>query len=104
MRKWTTPTQLCKLSTAADLEGCTVYVTLSQGAVEITKTVELTATTGGYTFEVTLAQEESGRFSAAYPIEVQANVVDSNGFRCASDIKEAAIGRNILQRKAVYSG
>lgn len=97
MRRYTTPRILVKIS-GADLTGCTLYLTFRQGRREVTIKDPDMAVDGTDTYaEVRLSQLQTAKFREDVPVEVEANVVDSNGYRVASDIKEATFGRNLLE-------
>lgn len=96
-RVWTTPTTVVTLETSSDLTACEVYVTFSQGDRELTRLMDVEAVEGGYRFEFTMTQLESGGMKPGKPIEVQVNAVDSNGYRVPSDIAEYRMGRNLCK-------
>lgn len=97
MRRYTTPRILVKIS-GADLTGCTLYLTFRQGRREVTvKDPDMTVDGTDAYAEVRLSQLQTAKFREDEPVEVEANVVDSNGYRVASDIKEATFGRNLLE-------
>ena len=98
-RVWETPTIGVTLETDADLAGCRVYCTLRQGARKLTSEVDIEPTEGGYRYEIPLTQVQSGGFKSSLPIELQTNVVDSNGWRVSSNISEFRMGRNLEDKE-----
>ena len=98
-RTWTTPTVGVTLETDAELAGCSTYCTIRQGALKLTSEVDIEPTEGGYRYEVPLTQVQSGGFKPSLPIELQTNVVDSNGYRAAANISEFRMGRNLEDKE-----
>lgn len=98
-RTWTTPTVGVTLATDADLTACRVYSTLRQGDRKLTREVDAEAVEGGYRYEVPLTQGESGGFKPGAIVEVQTNVVDSSGYRAASNISEFRMPRNLEEKE-----
>lgn len=98
MRPYTTPTYLVKIS-GADLTGCTIVLTLRQGRTSLNvEEFDSVDVTSEYTnVEFTLTQVQSARFSESEPVDVQANVIDSNGYRVASNIGTIELKRQILR-------
>lgn len=97
MRRYTTPRILIKIE-GADLTGCTLYLTFRQGRREVTiKDPDMTVDGTTAYAEVRLSQLQTAKFREDEPVEVEANVIDSNGYRVASDIKETTFGRNLLE-------
>ena len=99
VRRFTTPT-LALSVTGADLTGCAAWLTLAQGAQNITIRLDSledwAATAEGATATVTLTQAQTATFVPDEPVECQVNVVDANGYRFASDIATRTFGRNLL--------
>ena len=98
-RTWTTPTVGVTLETDADLTACRVYATFRQGDRKLTREVDAEPTEGGYRYELPLTQVQSGGFKPSLPIELQTNVVDSNGYRAAANISEFRMGRNLEDKE-----
>lgn len=97
MRRYTTPRIIIKVE-GADLTGCDVYITFRQGLREHTvknPPMELDGT-DAY-LEVRLTQMQSARFRHDRPVKVEANVIDYNGYRAATDIVETSIDRQLLE-------
>lgn len=97
MRRYTTPRIIAKIE-GADLTGCDVYFTIRQGLREhtIKNPPAVLDGTDSY-FELRLTQLQSARFRADRPVEVEANVVDSNNYRAGTDIVEHTIDRQLLE-------
>lgn len=97
MRRYTTPRIIIKVE-GVDLTGCDVYITLRQGLREHTvkNPPMLVDGTDAY-LEVRLTQLQSARFRHDKPVEVEANVVDFNGYRAATNIAETSIDRQLLE-------
>ena len=95
---FTTPTYIVAI-TGADLTGCTIVLTLRQGrtSLNVEEFGSVDVTSEQATVEFTLTQVQSARFSEDAPIEVQANVMDTNGYRVASDIATIELKRQILR-------
>ena len=104
MRRFTTPT--ITLEVGADLTGCDAYLTLRQGFETLTIRLDTlddwTVTSEGATASVTLTQRQSARFGEGKPVEVQANVIDQNGYRAATDIVMAVFDRQLLEVTKSY--
>jgi hypothetical protein len=97
MRRYTTPRLLIKVS-GADLTGCDVYVTFRQGRREHTvKNPPMQVDGTDAYMEVRLTQMQSARFRHDRPVEVEANVVDFNGYRAATNIAETSFDRQLLE-------
>ena len=97
MRRYTTPRILIKIE-GADLTGCDVYVTFRQGRREHTVKNPPMQIEGSDTYlEVRLTQLQSARFKHDKPVEVEANVVDSNSYRAATNIVETSLDRQLLE-------
>lgn len=102
MRRYTTPRVLIKVE-GADLTGCDVYVTFRQGRREHTvKNPPMQLDGTDAYIEVRLTQLQSAKFREDRPVEVEANVVDSNGWRVATDIAEVTFGRQLLEVPKTY--
>ena len=95
---YTTPTYLARIS-GADLTGARIVLTLKQGrtALNVEDFDSREDAEDATTVEFTLSQVESARFRDGFPIEVQANAIDSNGYRVASDIGSLHLKRQILR-------
>lgn len=102
MRRFTTPT--ISLSVAgADLSGAQAWVTFAQGEQVLTLRLDTIegwhADAEGATVTLTLTQEQTAMFAADRDVEVQANVVDANGYRFATDIVTRRFGPNLLNAR-----
>lgn len=102
MRRWTTPCYRL-LVNGADLAGCKVYATFSQGrmrsvTVDVTDSAERLGN-GEWAFTARLTQAQTARFIAGMPIFAQVNVMDANGYRaCTGEAKLDGL-RNLLDRR-----
>lgn len=104
MRRYTTPTIIVRIE-GADLTGCDVYLTFRQGRREVTVTEFEGMEVGenATSLALTLTQLQTAGFDESKPVEVQANVVDYNQYRAASDIKEVTFGRQLLEREREHA-
>lgn len=100
MRRYTTPT-IELIIGGADLTGCDVLLTLRQGGKRLTVRVDesddWTVGDGSASGSVTLTQEQTASFDEGEDVEVQANVIDPNGNRFATEIVRCRFGRNLLE-------
>lgn len=101
MYRYTTPTITVKIR-GADLANCRVWVTFSQGRLNcVTKEVTdlKEEDDGNWKFDIPLTQCETSKFQSGLPVKVQANIVDRNGFRAATNIvsSDKAL-RNLMDR------
>ena len=103
MHRFTTPTVPVRI-TGADLSACRVWVTFSQGRQ---RCVNREVTGQGqeieplvWDFAITLTQQETARLSAGKAVRVQANIIDQNGYRAASNEETAASWSNLMERIA----
>ena len=97
---WTTPTYTVLIE-GGDLSGCRAMLTLGQdGMRDVTFDVTdtLTETEDGWEVSLTMTQLQSARFRAGKPIYFQSNVIDSNGYRAATDKKSDMLDDNLLER------
>lgn len=103
MRRGTTPTIVIRV-TGEDFEGSTLYVTLEQNTVEITKTgtdVIVTPTETGSVVNVFLSQEETLQFSKGNA-KIQIRWIDSSGIAQASPVKTIDVGEILLEGVISY--
>ena len=98
MRRYTTPTLTVQIQ-GADLTGCDIWLTFRQGRNEISvkefESVEIGE--DATTLTLSLSQIQTAQFETNSHVYVQANVVDPNGYRAATDIGEVAFGRQLLE-------
>lgn len=103
MIAWTTPT-LEILVKGGNLLGnnVDVYFTFAQACNSLTVHPDsMTADTDGVLCEVGIGQLQSGGFTAGNA-KVQCNVVDSNGYRAASNFERLTIGSNLIPEELAY--
>lgn len=102
MYRYTTPAYVATIK-GADLTNCRVLMTFRQGSSTVT--VDVTDTkrevdTDVWAVRATLTQNQTARFKAnKVPLMVQANVIDYNGFRVATEQKQLNPDPNLLERK-----
>lgn len=100
MRRFTTPTLAVTIG-GADLTGCDAWLTLRQGDASLTLRLDgsdgWSVGEGSATGSVTLTQEQTALFVADRDVEVQANVIDANGYRWATEVATCRFGRNLLE-------
>lgn len=108
MINFTTPTINLTVE-GADISSMDVYVTLQQGAYELTKSGDdltiQTETIGQVTntnISFTLSQEESASFKPKYSVAVQVNWINENGIRSATEIKTIRVTPNLLDEVIAY--
>ena len=97
-RPYTTPTYVVHI-TGGNLEDCAIVLTLRQmrNMLNIEEFDEREDSEDETTLTFTLTQEQTAAFKERVPIEVQANVMDSEGYRVASDIGMITLSRQILR-------
>lgn len=103
MYRGTTPTIIIRV-TGEDFDGATMYVTLEQGNVELTKTGEdvlVTATETGSTVSIFLSQEETLAFSKGNA-RIQIRWIDSSGIAQASPIRSIEVDPILLEGVIEY--
>lgn len=100
---WTTPTYPIRIKGGAVMgTNVRVLLTFAQGSHKLTiEPGTLTPTEDGVTCEVTLSQLEGGGFHRG-SAKVQCNVVDSNGFRTASNYATIYLSANLLPEVVNY--
>lgn len=108
MINYTTPT-INLIVEGVDISTQDVYVTLEQGAHELTKKgAELTITTetgeGGTNTNISfvLSQTESASFKFNASVSVQVNWISVSGVRAATEIKAIPVMRNLLGEVIEY--
>ena len=100
--RYTTPT--ISFEVDLDLTNAKLWLSLEQGCVELTKQIEtFTVDDGKTSFDITLSQEESARFEAKAPIEVQLNYIFADGSRDATEILRLSSYRNLLEEVKGYA-
>lgn len=100
---WTTPTLpiLIKGGNILD-DNCRVFITIGQGKNILTlEPISATSTETGVLVEIHFTQIQSGGFSPGIA-NVQANVIDSNGYRAASLYETINLGSNLLKEVISY--
>lgn len=104
MINYTTPTISLTVEDI-DLTGKDVYVTLEQGCNQLTKKgsqLAISIEEGDTVINLTLTQEESGRFDFNRNASVQVNWISSDGVRSATEIKKIDVMRNLLDEVIEY--
>lgn len=102
MYRGTTPTIVINV-TGEDFAGSTVYVTLEQGNLELTKTdAVITPTSEGSTVAVFLTQEETLMFGSGVA-KIQIRWIDGSGIAKASPIKNINIDPVLLEGVISYA-
>lgn len=98
MIAWTTPTFPILIKGIETSNEYDVYITISQGPRKVTlQPSTVVQTSDGVQVEVTLAQVQSGIFKPGREALVQANVVDSSGYRAASNLVPVMVGLNLIE-------
>lgn len=103
MRRGTTPTITIRV-TGEDFDGSTLYVTLEQGALELTKSgsdVLVTPTETGSTVAIFLTQEETLMFAKG-TARIQIRWINSSGIADASPIKNIEVNPILLEGVIVW--
>lgn len=100
MRRYTTPT-LPLTVRGADLTGCDVWVTITQGAHRIERKVACSYDGTDTAIELALSQEETGALKRGKS-KVQVNWVDRDGHRDATRIREVDVAENLQDRVVGY--
>lgn len=110
MINYTTPTIVLTVE-GVDLTGMDVYVTLEQGAHELTKTgedltitIETESEQTNTVLATVLTQAESAAFDFGKSALVQVNWISAQGVRCATEIGKIAVMRNLLDEVVEYGG
>ena len=108
MINYTTPTIELTVE-GVDLTAQDIYVSVEQGAKELTKTgADLTVeaeTVGQVTntnISFTLTQEESAAFQYGKQVSVQVNWISVSGVRAATEIKNIPVFKNLLAEVIEY--
>lgn len=104
MINYTTPTISLTVE-GVDLTGQDVYVSLAQGAVELTKTgADLTITHEEDDTKIIfqLSQDESAVFKFNSSVSVQVNWISIAGVRSATEIKSIPVMKNLLDEVIAY--
>lgn len=103
MRRGTTPTITIRVI-GEDFDGSTLYVTLEQGALELTKSgsdVLVTPTETGSTVAIFLTQEETLMFTKG-TARIQIRWINSSGVADASPIKNIEVNPILLEGVIVW--
>lgn len=103
MRRGTTPTITIRVK-GEDFDGSMLYVTLEQGAIQLTKTgsdVLVTPTETGSTVAIFLTQEETLMFTKG-TARIQIRWINSSGIADASPIKNIEVNPILLEGVIVW--
>lgn len=103
MRRGTTPTITIRVK-GEDFDGSMLYVTLEQGAIQLTKTgsdVLVTPTETGSTVAIFLTQEETLMFAKG-TARIQIRWINSSGIADASSIKNIEVNPILLEGVIVW--
>lgn len=103
MRRGTTPTITIRVK-GEDFDGSMLYVTLEQGAIQLTKTgsdVLVTPTETGSTVAIFLTQEETLMFTKG-TARIQIRWINSSGVADASPIKNIEVNPILLEGVIVW--
>ena len=110
MINYTTPTISLTVE-GVDLSGMDTYVSLEQGAKELTKTGDalvIEPVVGEETTDTSIAfvlsQTESALFDFGKSVSIQVNWISSSGVRDATEIKTFPVMRNLLDEVIEYGG
>ena len=103
MIRYTTPT-ITLVVEGVELNSEDIYVTLKQGALEMTKSgddldISVDEDT---TIQFSLSQEESAEFKENLSVAVQVNWIASNGTRAATSIQNISVFKNLLDEVIEY--
>lgn len=98
MIAWTTPTFPILIKGIETSNEYDIYITISQGLREVTlQPSTVVQTSEGVQVEVTLTQAQSGVFKPGREALVQANIVDSSGYRAASNLVPVLVELNLIE-------
>ena len=103
MRRGTTPTITIRVK-GEDFDGSMLYVTLEQGAIQLTKTGSdalVTPTKTGSTVAIFLTQEETLMFTKG-TARIQIRWINSSGIADASPIKNIEVNPILLEGVIVW--
>lgn len=102
MRRYTTPTHRLRVK-GVDLTGYDVLVTYRQRETIVTVKNPAMEYDGTDTvLSVPMTQLQTGGFMNG-SAQVQVNVIDYNGYRAATNIKEFALRNNLLDKVVQYA-
>ena len=103
MIRYTTPT-ITLIVEGVELGSEDIYVTLKQGAVELTKSgADLTVSADeDTTITFGLSQEESAEFKENLSVAVQVNWITASGVRAATQIQSISVFKNLLDEVIEY--
>lgn len=107
MINYTTPTLYARVKNINFTTGYDVYVSLEQGCRQLDKSGEdLTLEMDGNDTLISfvLTQIESASFDFNSRVYMQINIIDENGCRAATGIKQIPVMRNLLDREISYGG
>lgn len=107
MINYTTPTLYARVKNFDCTTGYDVYVSLEQSCHQLDKSgSDLTLELDGEDtlISVKLTQKESAMFDFNGKVFVQINVIDENGYRAATGIKQIPVMRNLLDKEISYGG
>lgn len=103
MISYTTPTYAIRINTALP-DNCNVYVTFERDGERVTVKVDeysVDATAGESLMYVDLTQAQTGGLVPGR-CNVQANIVDSNGYRAATKWANVYVGGNLITEVLQY--
>lgn len=109
MINYTTPSITLEVEHIDLTDNQDVYVTIVQGAVEMTKTGEALTISYNSQSEVStivfsLSQEESASFQFARSAQLQVNFINASGVRDATNIAQIDVLKNLLDEEISYGG
>lgn len=99
MVRYTTPTIRMRVKQFEFPADCDIYVSFEQKPIKLVKRDPvLTIDDEDTIVEVTLTQEETGKFKACEPVEIMINWITPNGYRDNTNIAQVNSYRNLLDR------
>lgn len=107
MINYTTPTLYARVKNIDFTSGYDVYVSLEQGCRQLDKSgSDLTLELDGEDtlISLVLTQKESASFDFNRSVYMQINIIDENGVRAATTIKQIPVMRNLLDKEISYGG
>lgn len=107
MINYTTPSITLEVEGIDLTDNQDVYVTIVQGAVELTKknealTISYNSQTEVSTIVFSLTQEESASFQFARAAQLQVNFINASGVRDATNIASIDVLKNLLDEVIAY--
>lgn len=103
MIAWTTPTiPILVRCSNADVENTRIVFTFIQGCTRYDiEPTSMERVTEGIKCLVDLTQLQTGAFEVG-KMQVQANILSSDGYRAASEIKGVYVGENLIDEELSY--